>query len=107
MGKVSDIGRLLPEVGQLYKHYMGSVYKIVSIAVNKETGDTYINYTSPENRLSTRSLDNFMDTCVDGRHKFTLVRKTIETLEIKTLKSAIAKLEKVLRLLEDRETWEG
>ncbi|MDO4187460.1 MAG: DUF1653 domain-containing protein [Lachnospiraceae bacterium] len=74
--------RNTPIEGQIYKHFKGSLYKIVTIAVHTETSDKLVVYQSVEKpeRVFARPLDMFMSEVdrlryplVKAKYRFTLL----------------------------------
>ena len=74
--------RNAPVEGQIYKHFKGSLYKIVTIAVHTETSDKLVVYQSVEKpeRVFARPLEMFMSEVdhlryplVKAKYRFTLL----------------------------------
>lgn len=83
-GKVIKMAskRQAPVEGQIYKHFKGSLYRIVAIAVHTETSDKLVVYQSIEKpeRVFARPLDMFMSEVdrlryplVKAKYRFTLL----------------------------------
>lgn len=64
--------RAVPKENEIYKHFKGSLYQIVTIAVHTETSDKLVVYRSIENpeRVFARPLDMFMSEVDRIRHPF-------------------------------------
>ena len=82
--------RQAPVEGQIYKHFKGSLYRIVTIAVHTETSDKLVVYQSIEKpeRVFARPLDMFMSEVdrlryplVKAKYRFTLLVEAEETEE--------------------------
>ena len=82
--------RQVPVEGQIYKHFKGSLYRIVTIAVHTETSDKLVVYQSIEKpeRVFARPLDMFMSEVdrlryplVKAKYRFTLLVEAEETEE--------------------------
>ena len=93
-GKVIKMAskRQAPVEGQIYKHFKGSLYRIVTIAVHTETSDKLVVYQSIEKpeRVFARPLDMFMSEVdrlryplVKAKYRFTLLVEAEETEEWK------------------------
>lgn len=91
-GKVIKMAskRQAPVEGQIYKHFKGSLYRIVTIAVHTETSDKLVVYQSIEKpeRVFARPLDMFMSEVdrlryplVKAKYRFTLLVEAEETEE--------------------------
>ena len=82
--------RQAPVEGQIYKHFKGSLYRIVTIAVHTETSDKLVVYQSVEKpeRVFARPLDMFMSEVdrlryplVKAKYRFTLLVEATEEEE--------------------------
>lgn len=83
--------RAIPKEKQIYKHFKGSLYEIVTIAVHTETSDKLVVYRSLEKpeRVFARPLDMFLSEVdhiryplVKAKYRFTLlVEETVEEAE--------------------------
>lgn len=64
--------RAIPRENEIYKHFKGSLYQIVTIAVHTETSDKLVVYRSIENpeRVFARPLEMFMSEVDRIRHPF-------------------------------------
>lgn len=80
--------REIPCEGQIYKHFKGSLYRIVTIAVHTETSDKLVVYQSVEKpeRVFARPLDMFMSDIdriryplIKAKYRFTLVTEEAES----------------------------
>lgn len=91
-GKVIKMAskRQAPVEGQIYKHFKGSLYRIVTIAVHTETSEKLVVYQSIEKpeRVFARPLDMFMSEVdrlryplVKAKYRFTLLVEAEETEE--------------------------
>ena len=76
------VKRSAPVEGQIYKHFKGSLYKVLTIAVHTETADKLVVYQSIEkpDRVFARPLDMFMSEIdrvrypfVKAKYRFTLL----------------------------------
>ena len=74
--------RQIPKVGEIYKHFKGNLYQVVTIAVHTETSDKLVVYKSIENpeRVFARPVDMFMSKVdrlkypfVRAKYRFTLM----------------------------------
>ena len=81
------VKRPAPTEGQLYKHFKGSIYQVVTIAVHTETSDKLVVYRSIERpeRVFARPLEMFMSEVdhlryplVRAKYRFTLMAEVVE-----------------------------
>ena len=82
--------RPTPRENEIYKHFKGSLYQIVTIAVHTETSDKLVIYKSVEKpeRVFARPVDMFMSEVdhlryplVRAKYRFTLMVEAEETAE--------------------------
>ncbi|MBQ6575040.1 MAG: DUF1653 domain-containing protein, partial [Lachnospiraceae bacterium] len=54
--------RELPRPGQVYRHFKGNIYRIITLADHSETGETLVIYKrdDDEQKAYARPLDMFM-----------------------------------------------
>lgn len=73
--------RDLPRPGQVYRHFKGNIYRIITLADHSETGETLVIYARDDSneRAYARPLDMFMSEVdrkkypdVKERYRFTL-----------------------------------
>ncbi|MCR5688154.1 MAG: DUF1653 domain-containing protein [Lachnospiraceae bacterium] len=73
--------RDLPRPGQVYRHFKGNIYRIITVAVHSETGEQLVIYKrdDAEEKSYARPLDMFMSEVdrkkypdVRDRYRFTL-----------------------------------
>jgi len=71
-----------PKTGEIYKHFKGNLYQVVTIAVHTETSDKLVVYKSIENpeKVFARPIDMFMSEVdrfrypfVKAKYRFTLM----------------------------------
>lgn len=83
--------RPTPRENEIYKHFKGSLYQIVTIAVHTETSDKLVIYKSVEKpeRVFARPVDMFMSEVdhlryplVRAKYRFTLMVEAEETEDI-------------------------
>ena len=74
--------RDLPRPGQVYRHFKGNIYRIMTLADHSETGETLVIYRrdDPEAKSYARPLDMFMSEVdrkkypnVREKYRFTLI----------------------------------
>ena len=77
--------RDLPRPGQVYRHFKGNIYRIITIASHSETGEILVIYKrdDTEEKAYARPLDMFMSEVdrkkypdVRDRYRFTLLQDT-------------------------------
>lgn len=79
--------RKAPVEGQVYRHFKGTLYKVVAVAVHTETEEKLVVYQSVENpgRVFARPLEMFMSDVdrfryplIRAKYRFTLVEDVCE-----------------------------
>lgn len=64
----------LPRPGALYRHFKGSLYKILHIGYSAEDVSLQVIYECVDTKeVWVRSLTEFLDILEDGRQRFTLI----------------------------------
>lgn len=65
------------QVGEIYKHYKGNIYKIIAFAKHSETCDDMIVYQNVEHKDIWVRPKNMWNEIVDkiGTKRFTLIDK--------------------------------
>ena len=73
--------RELPRPGQVYRHFKGNIYRVITLADHSETGETFVIYKrdDDEQKAYARPLDMFMSEVdrkkypnVRDKYRFTL-----------------------------------
>lgn len=86
------VKRNTPEEGQIYRHFKGSLYRIVTVAVHTEMSEKLVVYQSVEKpeRVFARPLDMFMSEVdrlryplVRAKYRFTLLVEETEDTDAK------------------------
>lgn len=68
---VSEMSDVYPLPGQIYKHYKGGIYEVVSLATHTETQEKMVVYKSLNfGSVYTRPLDIWKSTTSDGQKRF-------------------------------------
>jgi hypothetical protein len=65
---------MYPLPGQVYKHYKGGIYEIISMAVHTETGERLVVYKSLNfGSVYVRPYEIWNSESKDGEKRFTLI----------------------------------
>jgi len=59
--------RELPKPGELWRHFKGSVYQIVTVAVHTDSGERFVIYRSNNGKLWARPLEMFLEEVPEGK----------------------------------------
>ena len=78
--------RDLPKPGQVYRHFKGNIYRIITLATHSETGETLVIYKrdDAEEKSYARPLDMFLSEVdhkkypdVRDKYRFTLCSEDV------------------------------
>lgn len=66
------------EVGQVYRHYKGHIYRVVGVAKHSETLEALVVYSRADGEpdLWVRPTVMFAETLADGRPRFELLQES-------------------------------
>ena len=93
-----------PKENQIYKHFKGSLYQVITIAVHTETSDKLVVYRSIEKpeRVFARPVSMFMSEVdhlkypfIKAKYRFTLMVEAEETEESENVEPATEESENV------------
>lgn len=55
-----ELRKIILVNGMQYRHFEGTIYKIIAIATHATSGETFIVYESPDHHVFTEPYDHFV-----------------------------------------------